>query len=124
MARDRVLLRFAVDLRTALGRAPAFEALFRLAPVFVLAALFARGDAFFDEGDDFVRVFLPDDFDAVAMISFLGESTPWCMRKIRARRRRWQNQRLLALCNVRLAPVNRSSSARHAVCTGCSRPLI
>jgi hypothetical protein len=62
----RVPVRFAADFRVP-DRALTFVELFRFGPVDVFAALLARVDERFDAAVVFRRVFLPDDFDAVAI---------------------------------------------------------
>jgi hypothetical protein len=70
-----VLRRFDADFRVALDRVLGFVELLRFGPRDVFAALFALADARFDVVVVFRRALLPDDFDAVAMIGFLGEGT-------------------------------------------------
>lgn len=79
-------LRFAADFRGAFERATTFVALFRFGPRAVFDAVLAR---LLDARLDAAVVlrpafFLPDDFDAVAMICFLGGRYAHVLRKIRA----------------------------------------
>ena len=81
----RLPVRFvAAFFRVAPDRAVTLVALLRFAPLAVFAALFLAG-ARFDTADVFRRAFLPDDFDAVAMMVPRGRYER-IMRKIRAQR--------------------------------------
>ncbi len=59
-------MRLAEDFRVP-DRALTFVDLFLFGPVAVFAALLERVDERFDAAVVFRRVFLPDDFDAVAI---------------------------------------------------------
>ena len=97
--------RFALDLRAVLDRALTFfDALFPFAPRRDFAVPLLRAVAF-DAGEVLPRTFLPDDFDAVAMIDSSGKVQNDLAQDSRTRMRCWsprgsQNQRLVAECNL------------------------
>jgi hypothetical protein len=79
----RVPARLPVDFRVA-DRAVTFVELFRFGRVTVFGALLARVDERFDAAVVFRRAFLPDDFDAVAIVLNPRGGYAANLRKIRA----------------------------------------